>query len=189
MIHFDLEDGVFIPNITFGPATVKDLRPYSDLPFDVHLELAHPEAYLEQIAQAGADIVSVHSEACPYPHRTIQYIRHLGLRAGLAFNAVTPLDAASLVLDDLDVIHLMTADPDRVGQGFLRATLSKIREAAELVGDRSIDIEVDGGINPDNVREVVEAGATVLVVGRGFFSADDPAAAMQRLRKASDPNP
>jgi ribulose-phosphate 3-epimerase len=182
LIHLDLEDGVFIPNITFGPSTVRALRPYSDLPFDVHVELVDPEPYLEELAQAGADIVSVHAEVCPYLFRTLRYIRSLGMRAGVAFNASTPLNSLPNVLDEIGVVHLMTADPDLADQSFLSAMLPKIREAAQMVGDRSIEIEVDGSINAGNARQVAEAGATVLVVGRAVWGAADPARAVSELR-------
>lgn len=183
LIHFDLEDGVFLPNITFGPGTIKALRSYSSLPFDVHVELAHPEEYLAQIAEAGSDIVTVHAEACPYLHRTIQYIQSMGMDAGVAFNAVTSLDAVNLVLDEIKVIHLMTADPDREGQMFLPAVLKKVSEAARITAGREIDIEVDGGINTTNIEDVVKAGANSIVVGRGIWQAENPAEAVSELRR------
>jgi ribulose-phosphate 3-epimerase len=182
LIHLDIEDGVFIPNITFGPAMVRALRPYTDLPFDVHVELAHPEPYLEELAIAGASILTVHAEACPYLHRTVRLIRSLGLTAGVAFNAATPLDALYSVLDEIEVIHLMTADPDCAGVRFIPAMLDKVRQAARMVGDRQIAIEVDGGINRENARQVVQAGATVLVVGRSVWSYGSPTHAIAELR-------
>lgn len=183
LIHLDLEDGVFIPNITFGPATVRALRPYTDLPFDVHVELVNPEPYLEDLAKAGANIVTVHVEVCPYLYRTLRYIRSLGLTAGIAFNAVTPLDPLKHVPDGIGVVHLMTADPDLEGQKFIPALLPKIEEAARMVGGRPIEIEVDGDINGGNARQVVQAGATVLVVGRAVWAAEDPAGAIAELRR------
>jgi ribulose-phosphate 3-epimerase len=185
LLHLDLEDGVFIPNITFGPATVRALRPYTDLPFDVHMELANPEPYLEDVAKAGANIVSVHVEACPYLYRTLRHIRSLRLTPGVAFKAVTPLDPLEYVLEEIGVIHLMTADPDLEGQGFIPALLPKIQEAAHMVGRRPIEIEVDGGINQANARQVVQAGATTLVVGRAVWAAEDPAAAIAELYAVS----
>jgi len=184
-IHLDLEDGVFLPSITFGPEMVRALRPYSSLPFDVHAELANPEPYLDAIAHAGANSVSVHVEACPYLHRVLRYIRSLGMAAGVAFNAATPATALATVLDEIQVVHLMTADPDREGQLFIPATVDKIREVARQVGPRPIDIEVDGNINTGNARLVVEAGATVLVVGRAIWSAQDPARAIAEIRAAA----
>jgi len=139
LIHLDLEDGIFIPNITFGPATVRALRPYTDLPFDVHMELVNPEPYLEDLAQAGANIISVHVETCPYLHRVVRHIRSLGLTAGVAFNAATPLDVLEFVLDEIGVVHLMTCDPDREGQRFIPALVPKIRQAARMVGRRPIE--------------------------------------------------
>jgi ribulose-phosphate 3-epimerase len=185
LIHLDIEDGVFIPNITFGPAMVRALRPCTDLPFDVHVELAHPEPYLEDLAIAGANIISVHVEACPYLHRAVRLIRSLGLTAGVAFNAATPLDAVRLVLDEIEVIHLMTADPDRDGGRFIPALLRKIQEAARMVGDRPIAIEVDGGINRENAPLVVQAGATVLAAGRAVWASDSPTHAIAELRAAA----
>jgi ribulose-phosphate 3-epimerase len=182
LIHLDLEDGVFLPNITFGPATVRALRPYSNLPFDVHVELANPEPYLAELARAGADVLSVQVEACPYLFRTLRQIRSLGVTPGIAFNAGTPLHALSHVLDEVEVVHLMTADPDLEGQPFLPAMLAKIREASRMVAGRPIEIEVDGGINAQNAHQVVEAGATVLVVGRAVWRAEDPAQAVAQLR-------
>jgi ribulose-phosphate 3-epimerase len=182
LIHLDLEDGVFIPNITFGPATVRALRPYSTLPFDVHVELADPEPYLAELAEAGANILSVQVEACPYLFRTLRFIRSLGVSPGVAFNASTPLDRLPYVLDEVSVVHLMTADPDMAGQPFLTATLPKIREVAHMVGDRPIEIEVDGGISRENVRQIVDAGATTLVVGRAVWRTPDPVQALAALR-------
>jgi ribulose-phosphate 3-epimerase len=185
LIHLDIEDGVFIPNITFGPAMVRALRPYTDLPFDVHVELAHPEPYLEELAIAGANTLTVHAEACLYLHRTVRLIHSLGLTAGVAFNAATPLDALYSVLDAIEVIHLMTADPDCAGARFIPALLDKIQEAAHIVGERPIAIEVDGDINRENARQVVQAGATILVVGRSVWSSSNPTHAIMELRAAT----
>ena len=184
LIHLDIEDGVFIPNITFGPAMVRALRPYTDLPFDVHVELAYPEPYLEELAIAGANILTVHAEACPYLHRTVRSIRSLGLTAGVAFNAATQLDALYSVLDEIEVIHLMTADPDCAGARFIPAMLHKVQQAARIIGERPIAIEVDGGINRENARQVVQAGAIVLVAGRSVWSSRSPIRAITELRAA-----
>jgi ribulose-phosphate 3-epimerase len=182
LIHLDIEDGVFIPNITFGPAMVRALRPYTDLPFDVHVELAHPESYLEDLAIAGANILTVHAEACPYLHRTVRLIQSLSLTAGVAFNAATPLDALRAVLDDIEIIHLMTADPDCAGARFIPALLDKIEQAVRMVGDRPIAIEADGGINRENARQIVQAGASILVAGRAVWAANSPTHAIAELR-------
>ena len=182
LIHLDIEDGVFIPNITFGPAMVRALRPHTDLPFDVHVELAHPEPYLEDLAIAGANILTVHAEACPYLHRTVRCIKSLGLTAGVAFNAATPLDAVWSVLDEIEIIQLMTADPDCAGARFIPALLDKVRQAARLVGDRPIAIEVDGGVNRENARQVIQAGASILVVGRAVWASESPTRAIAELR-------
>ena len=182
LIHLDIEDGVFIPNITFGPAMVRALRPHTDLPFDVHVELAHPEPYLEDLAIAGANILTVHAEACPYLHRTVRRIKSLGLTAGVAFNAATPLDAVWSVLDEIEIIQLLTADPDCAGARFIPALLDKVRQAARLVGDRPIAIEVDGGVNRENARQVIQAGASILVVGRAVWASESPTRAIAELR-------
>jgi ribulose-phosphate 3-epimerase len=182
MIHLDLEDGVFLPNLTFGPKMIRALRPFSSLPFDVHVELAEPEAYLEDIAGAGADRITVHAEACPYLHRTLRTIRSLGSTPGVAFNVSTGLDVLPLVLDEVGIVHLLTSDPDLVGQSFITACVGKIRDARKMIGDRPIDLQVDGGLRPDLVQQVTEAGANVLVVGRAIWDAPAPAHAMAAFR-------
>lgn len=185
LIHLDLEDGVFFPNLTFGPATIRALRPYTRLPFDTHLEVANPEQYLRQLVEAGADVITFQVEATHFPYRLIYLIKDLGVRVGLAFAAATPLDLLSPVLDDLDVIHLMTAEPDGSAAKFIPGVLEKIRRAREMTVGRSIEIEVDGGINPENARLVVEAGATILVAGRAIWGKADTATAIRELREAA----
>jgi ribulose-phosphate 3-epimerase len=191
LLHFDLEDGVFIPNITFGPSTVRSLRPLTSLPFDVHVELQSPEMYLEEIVEAGADRVTVHLEACPFPHRTLTYLRSLGVSVGIAYNAMTPIAGLGWMLDLVDVVHLMTADPDRTDARFIPAMLDKIRETAGIVGSRDALIEVDGGISFENVREVIAAGADILVIGRAIWRSEDPVAEIRRFGSilAGSPEP
>jgi ribulose-phosphate 3-epimerase len=186
LIHLDLEDGVFIPNLTFGPRTIRDLRPHSDLPFDVHMEVHDPERYLAEVVQAGADVVTVQVEATHYPFRILHILKGAGVRAGLALTAATPLEVLQPVVDELDVIHLMTAEPNGVGAGFIPALVEKVRAARALVGGRPVEIEVDGGIGVDAAAALVEAGATVLVVGRAIWGTDDPAGAIRRLRGATE---
>lgn len=185
LLHLDIEDGVFIPNITFGPTMVKHLRPLSDLPFDVHLEVANPEAYLKSVVDAGADIVTVQVEATRFPYRCVYLLRALGVKAGLAFNAATPLDMLGPILDELDVIHLMTAEPNGTTANFIPGMVEKIRRARALIGERPVDVEVDGGIQRENARLVVEAGATVLVAGRAIWGASSAEEGVLTLRKAA----
>ena len=185
LLHFDLEDGVFIPNLTFGPATIRDLRPLTSLPFDVHLEVVDPESYLQAVVEAGANGVTLQVEATRYPYRVLHMAKSLGVKAGLAFAAATPLDVVGPVLDELDVIHLMTAEPNGSGAHFLPALLAKIREARQRIGQRPIEIEVDGGISVENAGRVVEAGATILVAGRAIWDTSDPVSAMEALRAAA----
>jgi ribulose-phosphate 3-epimerase len=182
LLHFDIEDGVFIPNLTFGPKTIEHLRSKSDLPFDVHLEVHHPEDYLEAVVAAGADIVTVQVESTRFPYQALNILRNLGVRAGLAFNATTMLDIAQPALDTLDVIHLMTAEPDGV---YMPGLIEKVREADALIGDRPIEIQVDGGVSFENAALLVEAGATILVAGRAIWGTKEPVSAIQRLREAA----
>jgi ribulose-phosphate 3-epimerase len=182
LLHFDLEDGVFLPNITFGPKTVRSLRSRSDLPFDVHVELADPEAFLPEIVEAGADVITVHSEACPYPHRTLKLVQSFGVKVGIAYNAGTPIDSLPFILDQIDVVHLMTSDPDMNESTFMPSTIDKIKKARDLIGTREIQIEVDGGINLENARQLFEAGASILVVGRAIWQSDDPVEQMHAFQ-------
>jgi ribulose-phosphate 3-epimerase len=186
LLHFDIEDGVFIPNLTFGPATVRDLRPLSQLPFDVHLEVHRPEDYLQPIVQAGADVVTIQYEATRFPYRALAILKQMGVRAGLAFNAATSLEGIQPVLDELDVVHLMTAEPAGAGAAFMPGLLSKIEQARELCSGRPIEIEVDGGINLENIGPAARAGATIFVVGRGLWGFDRPTGAIAALRQAAD---
>lgn len=182
LLHFDIEDGVFIPNLTFGPITIKHLRSKSDLPFDVHLEVHHPEDYLEAVVAAGADVVTVQVESTRFPYQALNTLRNLGVKAGLAFNAVTMLDIAQPALDSLDVIHLMMAEPDGV---YMPGLIEKVREAKAIIGDRPIELEVDGGVSFENAAVLVEAGATILVAGRAIWGTKEPASVIQRLREAA----
>ncbi len=168
LIHLDIEDGAFLPNLTFGPRTVRDLRPLTGLPFDVHLQVLDPEPYLRELAEAGADRITFQVEATRFPYRLLYILKGLGVKSGLALTAATPLDVLAPVLDDLDLIHLMTAEPNGSGAQFISGLLEKIRLAAQMAAGRSIEVEVDGGIAPQNARSVVEAGATTLVAGRAI---------------------
>jgi ribulose-phosphate 3-epimerase len=188
-IHLDVMDGHFVPNITFGPPVVKALRPHSKKIFDVHLMIAPADPYLEAFADAGADIITVHPEAGPHLDRTLQSIKSLGKKAGVALNPSTPEDAIAYVLDRLDLILLMTVNPGFGGQSFIPAVVDKIRRVKAMVGTRPIDIEVDGGVTPETAPLVAAAGANVLVAGSAVFKGgtrDSYAANIAAIRKAAD---
>lgn len=183
-IHCDVMDGIFVPNLTFGIPMIRDLRAVTQLPLDVHLMIEQPSRYVERFAEAGADIITFHVEAEPHVQRTLAAIRSCGCRAGVVLNPATPLGSIPYLLDDLDIVLLMSVNPGYGGQSFLPAVLGKIRELRSLIGERSIEIEVDGGITPETAGAAVGAGADVLVAGSAVFGAADPAAAVAALRSA-----
>jgi ribulose-phosphate 3-epimerase len=187
-IHIDVMDGHFVPNLTFGPHIVKWLRPVTRLPFEVHLMIAHPDQFLEEFAEAGADTLIVHQEGAIHLNRTIQRIKSLGRRAGVAINPATPAAMLDEILPDLDLTLAMTVNPGFGGQSFLHGTLSKIRTLRRMIdaiGSRC-ELEVDGGIDPEAVPLVVDAGARVLVAGSSIYGADESVAeAIRRLRQAA----
>ena len=168
-IHCDVMDGHFVPNITFGPPVIKAVRGASKKIFDVHLMIAPADPYLAAFADAGADIITVHAEAGPHLDRSLQAIRALGKKAGVSINPGTPESVIEYVLDRLDLILLMTVNPGFGGQAFIPAVVDKIRRVKGLVGDRPIDIEVDGGVTPETAGVVAKAGANVLVAGSAVF--------------------
>ena len=180
-IHIDVMDGHFVPNITIGPAVVKALRPHSKRPFDVHLMIAPADPYIEAFATAGADIITVHPEAGPHLHRTVQLITSHGCKAGVSLNPATPAAAVESVLDEIDLVLVMTVNPGFGGQAFLASQLPKIEHLRARIDDmaartgRPIDLEVDGGITPETAARAVAAGADVLVAGTASF-AGGPAA-------------
>lgn len=185
LIHVDVMDGHFVPNLTMGPATVAALRRVTRLPLDVHLMVERPETFLEAFAQAGADVLTVHAEATPHPHRAIQRIHQLGLKAGLALNPGTPLEFFEPLLPELDQALLMSVDPGFGGQEFLPSSLPRLKRLKEL-RDRLnplCRIEVDGGIHPGTIRQAAQAGAEILVAGSAIFSGDivENIAALRRL--------
>jgi len=183
-IHIDVMDGHFVPNISIGPLVVKALRPHSALPFDVHLMISPVDAYLDAFAEAGADILTVHPEAGPHLHRTIQRIKALGVRAGVSLNPATPAKLLDYVLEDVDLVLVMSVNPGFGGQSFITSQLRKIaalRKAIDATG-KVIDLEVDGGIDPDTARSAIAAGADVLVAGTATFRGGDYAANIARLR-------
>lgn len=175
MLHIDVMDGHFVPNITIGPLIVEALRPKSNLIFDVHLMIENPDLYIPHFAKAGADIISVHAESSRHLHRTIQLIKSQGVKAAVALNPATPLEVLDFLLNDIDMVLLMTVNPGFGGQSFIKDSLNKIRRLKELISSRKfkIDIEVDGGINLNNLKEVAGAGANVIVAGSAIFGADD----------------
>ncbi len=170
-IHVDVMDGHFVPNITIGPAVVAALRPHSAKPFDVHLMISPVDAYLEQFAAAGADIITVHPEAGPHVHRTVQAIQALGKKAGIVLNPATPVEELDYLLEDIDLVLVMSVNPGFGGQSFIASQLRKveaIRGRIERLG-KPIHLEVDGGVNPETARLSVDAGADVLVAGSATF--------------------
>lgn len=181
-LHFDVMDGHFVPNITMGPQVVRSLRPHSKLFFDVHLMIEHPERYLEVFAAAGADMLTVSAEACTHLHRVLQMSRSLGVKAGVALNPATPLTAVEYVLDNLDMVLLMSVNPGFGGQEFIPAVLPKIRRLKEMLAGRAVEIQVDGGINAQTAPLVREAGATVLVAGTAVFGEPDAVTAIKMLQ-------
>jgi len=166
-LHLDVMDGAFVPSISFGMPVIKSLRKYSGQVFDVHLMIESPERYLDDFKAAGADIITVHAEATKHLHRTVTRIKELGLKAGVSLNPATPLSAIELVLSEVDMVLIMSVNPGFGGQKFIPFTLDKIRKLREM--SPNIDIEVDGGVNKDNVAELVKAGANVLVAGTAVF--------------------
>ena len=170
-IHVDVMDGHYVPNITIGPAVVKALRPHTDKPFDVHLMISPIDPYLEAFAEAGADIITVHPEAGPHIHRTLQAISGLGKKAGVVLNPGTPVEALDYLLEDVDLVLVMSVNPGFGGQSFIHSQLRKvesIRKRIDALG-KPIHLEVDGGVNPDTARLCVDAGADVLVAGSATF--------------------
>jgi ribulose-phosphate 3-epimerase len=170
-IHIDVMDGHFVPNLTIGPGVVKALRPHTPKPFDVHLMISPVDPFLDAFAEAGADIITVHPEAGPHLHRTIQRIKALGKKAGVSLNPATPVDTLDYVLDELDLVLVMSVNPGFGGQKFIPSQLSKIDAIGERIVQRGlkIELEVDGGIDAETAREAVGAGATVLVAGTAAF--------------------
>ena len=170
-IHIDVMDGHFVPNLTIGPGVVKALRPHTAKPFDVHLMISPVDPFLDAFAEAGADTITVHPEAGPHLHRTVQRIKSLGKSAGVSLNPATPPDALDYVLDDIDLVLVMSVNPGFGGQKFITSQLRKIELIAETISKRrlTVELEVDGGIDPETARQAVSAGATVLVAGTAAF--------------------
>jgi ribulose-phosphate 3-epimerase len=183
-IHIDVMDGHFVPNLTIGPVVVKALRPHTKKTFDVHLMISPVDPYVEAFAEAGADIVTVHPEAGPHVHRTLQLIRSLGKKAGVVLNPGTPVDALDNLMDLADLILIMSVNPGFGGQSFIESQLKKLEAAAEKIAKsgRDIFLEVDGGITPETAKRAIAAGANVLVAGTAVFKGGDYAANIAALR-------
>lgn len=171
-IHVDVMDGHFVPNITIGPDVVKAIRPHSDKIFDVHLMIAPVDPFVEAFANAGADIITVHAEATPHYHRTLQFIKSLGKKAGISLNPATPVYAIEHVMELVDLVLIMSVNPGFGGQKFIPASLDKIRQTRALIEKqgRNIDLQVDGGVNRETAKSIIEAGADVLVAGTATFA-------------------
>lgn len=172
MVHLDVMDGHYVPNLTFGAPVIKKLRPHTSLPFDVHLMVTNPETMLEAIADAGADIITIHAETAQHLDRLLEEIRELGCKAGVSLNPSTPEDVLSYVLDKIDLILIMSVNPGFGGQSFIESQIEKIQRVKELIEGRDIEIEVDGGINPQTANWCIEAGADILVAGTAVFKGE-----------------
>jgi ribulose-phosphate 3-epimerase len=183
-LHLDIMDGHFVPNISFGPAIVKALRPKSRMPFDVHLMIAPADPYLAAFAEAGADLISLHPEAGPHLHRSLQTIRSMGKKAGVVLNPATPVESVAHVLDLVDLILVMTVNPGFGGQSFLDSQLAKMATLRRMIDatGRDIHLQIDGGVTAKTAPLCIEAGADVLVAGTAVFGAQDRAAAIQAIR-------
>lgn len=184
-IHIDVMDGHFVPNLTFGPPVIKNIRPCTKKIFDVHLMISPAQPHLESYAKAGADIITVHVEADAHLDRSLQMIRGMGKKAGVSLNPSTPETTIEHVLDKVDLILVMSVNPGFGGQSFLESQIEKIRRIRAMIGERDIDLEVDGGVNTETIKSVVEAGANVVVAGSAVFKGDDYAATIGALRAAA----
>jgi ribulose-phosphate 3-epimerase len=181
-IHIDVMDGHFVPNLTFGPPIIKAVRASSDKPFDVHLMIDPAAPYLQEYADAGADIITVHAEADKHIHRSVQVIRGAGLKAGVSINPGTGESILAPLLDDIDLILVMTVNPGFGGQSFIQSQLEKIRRVRTMIDGRAIELEVDGGVKPDNIKSIADAGADVVVAGSAVFGGGDYEAAINALK-------
>ena len=186
VIHIDVMDGHFVPNITIGPLVVKAVRKITDLPLDVHLMIENADAYLEDFAAAGADWITVHVETGYHLHRTIHRIKELGKKAGAVLNPATPLTSLTEILPDLDLVMLMTVNPGFGGQSFIESSLAKIRQLKKMIDERglAVGIEVDGGVSPKNIGAIAAAGANIFVAGSAVFGQDDYAKVIGELKGA-----
>jgi ribulose-phosphate 3-epimerase len=184
VIHVDVMDGHFVPNITIGPLVVQGLKKLTSLPLDVHLMIANPERYIEAFAQAGSDWITFHAEVCPHPKRMIKKIRQLNMRPGIVLKPATPLKTLFPVLEDLDLVLVMSVNPGFGGQSFIPSTLKKIARLKKLIDENQypLEIEVDGGVKIENIREISKAGGDVFVVGTGIFKTNNYEETIRKLR-------
>ncbi len=183
LLHIDIMDGHFVPNITIGPAIVAAIRKITRLPLDVHLMIENPDKYLPNFADAGADYLTVHAEAAVHLHRTVQWIREKGIKAGVSINPATPVSQLESIIADIDLVLLMSVNPGFGGQKFIPATMEKIRKVREMIrasGSHAL-IEIDGGVKQDNAKEIADAGADILVMGSAFFESGDYKTIMEKL--------
>ncbi len=185
VIHVDVMDGHFVPNITIGPLVVKALRKVTNLPLDVHLMIENADKYIGDFAAAGADWITVHAEACPHLHRTIHAIRDLGKKPGVVLNPATPLEILEYIIDDVDLVMLMSVNPGFGGQSFIPSVLTKIRHLKKMIQERGLNvgIEIDGGVSPATMPSITEAGANIFVAGSAVFGKSDYKAAITELKK------
>jgi ribulose-phosphate 3-epimerase len=185
IIHYDVMDGHFVPNLTIGPLVLKDIRKCTELPIDVHLMITNPDQYIPDFAKAGADMISVHVETCPHLHRTIQLIKEHNCQAGVVLNPHTPLSTLDEILPVLDFVLIMSVNPGFGGQKLIPETLTKIAKLKKILQDRGLDhiaIEIDGGVKLDNLKEVIDAGADIVVSGSGIYNTEDPQATIQQMK-------
>ncbi|MGE7913807.1 ribulose-phosphate 3-epimerase [Lysinibacillus xylanilyticus] len=188
LIHIDVMDGHFVPNISFGSIVLDAIRPLTDLPLDVHLMIENPDQYIEQFAKAGADYITVHVEACRHLHRTIQLIRSYGVKPGVVLNPHTPIESIQHVLEDIDMVLFMTVNPGFGGQKFIHSVVPKIEALAAIIKERNLDIaiEIDGGINAETIIPCAKAGATIFVAGSAIYSKEDRTAVLQEILAAGE---
>lgn len=186
-LHLDVMDGHFVPNITFGPAIIKSIRKDIDMVFDAHLMITDPDNYIEALADAGCDVITVHQETCTHLHRTIQNIKSHGMKAGVVLNPATPISTIKHVIKDIDMVLLMSVNPGFGGQKFIPEIIEKTKELKALIEEKnpSVLIEIDGGVKSSNIKEIVDAGADVLVAGSAIFGQDDINKAVRDLREAA----
>lgn len=186
-LHLDVMDGHFVPNITFGPAIIKSIRKDIDMVFDAHLMITDPDDYIEALADAGCDVITVHQETCTHLHRTIQNIKSHGMKAGVVLNPATPISTIKHVIKDIDMVLLMSVNPGFGGQKFIPEIIEKTKELKALIEEKnpSVLIEIDGGVKSSNIKEIVDAGADVLVAGSAIFGQDDINKAVRDLREAA----
>ncbi|ANU10513.1 ribulose-phosphate 3-epimerase [Planococcus antarcticus DSM 14505] len=187
-IHIDVMDGHFVPNISFGSVVLNAIRPLTKLPMDVHLMIENPDRYIEEFAKAGADFITVHVEACPHLHRTIQLIRSLGVKPGVVLNPHTPIETIQHILEDIDLVLFMTVNPGFGGQKFIHSVVPKVKQLSDMIKEKglSIEIEIDGGINEETIGACAQAGATIFVAGSAIYSKKDRVEALQAIKKAGE---